>query len=1477
MARLDPGGGRAAFKRTFAAVAIASMAVIGGLLAPTGAVAAGNDGKADDPQSAPIAPSVEKALDAKGSTDIYLVFKDKADLDAASKIKDWTARGDAVVKALQDTANASQAEARAELTKAKADFTPFWISNRILVRSSTAAQTNKLAALPGVERVAASQTADLIKPEPAAASAPTAVEWGIAAIKADQVWGTYGVRGEGITVANIDSGVQYTHPALVGKYRGNQGGGTFDHNYNWFDPSRVCGNPSLAPCDPDDHGSHTMGTMVGDDGGANQIGVAPGAKWVSAVGCDSPLGCSENALLTSGQWVLAPTDLQNQNPRTDLRPNIVNNSWGAPNGPEEDPWYDDIISGWTSSGIFGVFSNGNAGPGCDTAGSPADSALAYGVGGFQSNGAVYNNSSRGPGANGEIRPNISAPAVSVRSSIPDNSYANFTGTSMAAPHVAGTVALMWSAAPALVGDIATTRTLLNQTAIDTDDTTCGGTPTNNNVWGEGKLDALAAVTASPRGESGTLTGTVTNATTGAPISGAQVKITGASSRTLTTTATGTYTAKLSTGDYNLEVSAYAYGTATGTATVATDATVTKDFALTPVGSWPVLGEVSDSRGDPVAGAVVKVNGTPLAPATTDADGVYEFAQVPVGTYNISVTSPGGCSADASKDVVVNARKIVNFRLADRVDAYGYHCESAAPAYQQADTGLALTGDDAVQAVNLPFTAVLYGQAYTKANISTNGLVNFAAPATSFTNTAIPAPAAPNASVYAFWDDLVIDATAKVYTKAVGTAPNRSFIIEWRNALIRSTTSRVDFEIVINENSDIVVHYRNLDPNNSRERGDSATVGVENSAGNVAVQYSFNSGVLSDSKSVKFTLPPNGFVSGTITDANDGLPVTGAAVTLTPETGAAQTVSTGADGKYFAQLWNGVYKATVKAPNYTNAAANNLVVTSNKWIAKNFVLKTGRGEIDTEGLRWVLPQGNKQQTTFTLSNTGSAAMNWSTVELGGSKVTAVAAKQSKALAAKENPAARSAAGSVPSAEKSKAVPFAAGDVLDSWPTGLSVAWGVGKSTSNVWVSNPETVRNKEFAPDGTATGRDWPGGYGSAQWNADMAFDTRRNLMCQVAVLGDNAIHCWDPATGNEVYSLAGGASTTAQRGLAYKADDDTFYVGGWVQDVLFHVAGASHATPGAVLSQCPLASGIAGLAYNRASNTLWVTNSDEGNTITQHNPDTCAPISSLSLDEPEGFALAGADLDAAGNVWATSQNTQTAYLLDTGVPQETNVPWLTLAPAKGRVAAGGSVEVTAKVNTTGLAAGVYRAVVEIHTTSGRQPVIKVPVEVVVSGYWKGVNSAGAAGVDTGGIPWVADKAYTAGTFGWIGASTTAEAPAGTDIRGTEDDALYVNQRIGMDAYQFDKLPGGRYEVTLDFAELELSPRVDWRAFDVEVNGQYVLVNYDIADAVGGQRADRKSFVVDVPANGNLKVGFHDRRGYEPSVVNAIRVVHRPDL
>lgn len=392
-------------------------------------------------------------------------------------------------KQLTSFADVAQANLDALLSRAKVKYTRYWIINAIYVTSSEDA-LEAIARQPGVKMIVAPRTYTILAPESARAiDRVGAVEWNIDRINAPQVWSTYAITGTGIVVANMDTGVQYNHPALVNHYRGNLGGGVFNHNYNWYDPTHTC-SPATVPCDNVWQGTHTMGIMVGDDGADNQIGVAPGARFISVKVCGST-GCSEAALLSGAQWVLAPTDLTGANPRPDLRPHVVNNSWGGYGG---DTWFQTTVQSWVAAGIFPAFSNGSAGASCSTAASPADYPESYSAGYFDSNNVIAYYSSRGPSEiAGIIKPNIAAPGVSVRSSVPTDGYSTYSASSMASPHVAATVALMWSADPSLIGDIARTRSILDNTAIDNSDLQCGGTAANNNVYGQGRLNAFTAV------------------------------------------------------------------------------------------------------------------------------------------------------------------------------------------------------------------------------------------------------------------------------------------------------------------------------------------------------------------------------------------------------------------------------------------------------------------------------------------------------------------------------------------------------------------------------------------------------------------------------------------------------------------------------------------------------------------------------------------------------------------------------------------------------------------------------------------------------------------------------------------------------------------------------------------------------------------------------------------------------------------------
>ena len=341
-------------------------------------------------------------------------------------------------------------------------------------------------------------------------------------MKAPETWAQFGTRGEGIVVANIDSGVNYLSNALVNNYRGNTGGGTFDHSYDWWDPY----NHSTAPIDypGQPHGSGTMGVIAGGELGGVDIGVAPGAKWIACAGFDPVTGGATDAgLLECAQYMIGPwqiTDTASGHPTADptLRPHVVNNSWGSSLYNACDPWYYDAVQAWRDAGVFPEFSAGNDGHnGCATSQDPASYDISFATGAIDQNGVVifhagWWGSARGPRLDNQpycsatqIYPDVMAPGEGYNSvGYPGaNAVQSFGGTSGAGPHVTGAVALIWSANPNLSRDIAATENILRMSATSVWDDTCGfrlckqrpegDVSQANNVYGYGNLDILAAV------------------------------------------------------------------------------------------------------------------------------------------------------------------------------------------------------------------------------------------------------------------------------------------------------------------------------------------------------------------------------------------------------------------------------------------------------------------------------------------------------------------------------------------------------------------------------------------------------------------------------------------------------------------------------------------------------------------------------------------------------------------------------------------------------------------------------------------------------------------------------------------------------------------------------------------------------------------------------------------------------------------------
>jgi hypothetical protein len=709
-------------------------------------------------------------------------------------------------------------------------------------------------------------------------------------------------------------------------------------------------------------------------------------------------------------------------------------------------------------------------------------------------------------------------------------------------------------------------------------------------------------------------------------------------------------------------------------------------------------------------------------------------------------------------------------------------------------------------------------------------------------------------------------------------PHR-YLIEWRDATYFGDFSRrVDFEVILYETGQILTQYRNI-ANDGREQGSSATLGIENETGTVALQYSLNEASISSPDfAVLYRLPPSGFIEGTVTDANDDLPIAGASVQALQGGNIVRATTTDANGFYRVQVSVGTYDVQASATNYATETAT-VDVAEDQTVVQDFALDTARAEVSPSSFEFIVPAGQQRTQILTLSNTGGVPLTWQISETGGG---AIHPSSMQGLVKKPdyNPNSTTTNGLYVNPPNGWSA-TAPGDVITSWvPAGFVLPWGVGFS-GNVWLSDPlaggglcggVSCHNAEFDVNGTPTGRDHSAPWASS-WNADMALDTTHNAMCQVNVGGDNGIYCWDLNTGTVVGSITSGPWTgISQRGLAYRPDDNSFYIGGWNEGILYHIQGLGSPSPGAVISQCTSPDfNISGLAWNSAFNIVWEATNSPTDTIYELNPDTCAVLTTLPHPTP-GFAGGGLEMDDAGNLWTISQANSTVYLLESGVPAFVDVPWLSEVPSSGTLAVGATQAIQIKVNTTGLQPGVYNASMFLRSNSGRQPSIRIPVRLIVPAYFQGVNAGGTAYTDLAGDTWAADRAFAAGSYGYLGQSSTQNTRK--PISGTLDDRLYQDLRQRMTEYRFDGLPNGVYEVDLRFAEIART-NPGRHLFDVIIEGNTVLPAHDIAAEVGSFAADDHVFYV-VVTDGQLNIRFIPRTGFGVPIINAIQVVHRPD-
>ncbi|MFV2020631.1 carboxypeptidase regulatory-like domain-containing protein [Micromonospora sp. LOL_023] len=859
---------------------------------------------------------------------------------------------------------------------------------------------------------------------------------------------------------------------------------------------------------------------------------------------------------------------------------------------------------------------------------------------------------------------------------------------MAAPHVSGAIALAWSAVPNLRRDVAGTRELLDRTAPDVADLTCGGTAEKNNLYGEGHLDAYALVTAAA---SGPLGGVVVEATrSGHPLPGAAVTLTSeVITRSGRTGADGRIElGRVPAGDYTLTVGFFAQQTQRRTVTVPANGQATQTVDVSEPAPWhQVSGLVVDPAGAPVAGARVTLAGERFPGFVTGTDGRYT-GMLPAAGYDV-VVDAGRWLAPRTVPLTVDGDEVLDVVLSAKTDRHGYAAGESAAGWLTGGAILPLTGEDASRTVELPWPMTFYGDTQREVTVHSDGYLRFGTDTigATGTNQALPVRGGPGA-IFAFWDDLLLDHRSTVRTLRAGTAPDRKFVVSWLRAAVRdSAGNRVDVQVVLGEDGTVTVQYRNLDTDAPAGIGGGATVGIQAPGGRDGLAYGVDEPVLDASTAVTFRLPGAGLLRGTVRDANDRQPLAGATVTVVPMS-ALPPATTVTDAVGFYQLEVPAGDVVVVASTTGYGGPNQQVtVAASRMHRHDIKLLAPLLSANKASVSVTARPGGVRTPTVTLTNHGGTAANWSVREI-------------------DSPTPPT---SVP------------GRVLSSFPlTDMNRAYGIGYRDGELFVSNSyfwgQLMR---YGTDGQLRGD------GVVEpmngWPSDLTYLADRDLMCgpSLSIVGELPIVCFDPDTLEVRQTLTGDWMGQYYYGLTYRSSDDTFYLAG--DGRIRQIAGFGHDEPGVVLGEClPAVPWIGGLALNEEHNVLWGINNDHtGEAIWAMDPDSCAILGSIPDPDPDPISGAGLSLDDNGDLWVLGQaptqfNRATAYHVDGGLPAYGDVPWLSVTTPTGTVEPGAKGAVQLTIDATGLAPGEHVATLLMLSDSPKMPAIPVTVTVTVT-------------------------------------------------------------------------------------------------------------------------------------------------------------------
>ncbi len=804
---------------------------------------------------------------------------DNASMDIALHARQATLaeRHYEVVTALQSKATQTQSGLLSQLNSMEAagqveKVRNFWIANMVSFKGTSEA-IQEIAASSSIEKVIFDYPVESIQPiksdeppPPVIASHPD----GLDVMHVPEVW-AMGFTGAGRLVSNIDTGVDGTHPALTARWRGNNG---HPASQCWFDPVEG----TTTPTDHGQHGTHTMGTICGrSTTTGDTVGVAINAQWIAAGSVD--YGGTTSDIIASFQFITDPDG----NPGTisDV-PDCVGNSWGwSPQlhgVPHCDNTFWAVMDGCENAGVVVVFSAGNEGSyGANSLRTPADRATTYfnafsvgAIDGHTPGYPIAYFSSLGPCscASGDmaIKPELVAPGYNVYSSIPGGGYdGTWSGTSMASPHITGSVAILRQVNPNL--DVNTIKNIILQSCVDL------GPTGEDNTYGHGYLDLRNAVQLAMAGF-GFIDGYVRNANTNAPVP-ATITVINGSASTVANSEGHYFLALRADTSYTLRASYLGYYTLDHTVAVVANDTVSQDFLLTPTPPPDLAYDPSTFIVSAPVGNTVRET---LNISNLSGGPLYFTLNETMDTTGLILGNGGGNGNIADKPAAspIGYSDISGAKTGDEhqpiyppvisgnggPDTYGYTWidsdDPGGPAFSWVDisgvgTPVTFTIDDQFlgpfpMGITFPF----YGDNHTSIYVCSNGFLSFDADTAAYGNRTIPTAAIPNNFIAGLWDDLSPQNRGTVYY--YNDTVNNRFIVSFSNVPFFSGGGDLYFEFILYPTGRIILQYGTV---NGGTRGlNSLTVGMENQDGSDGLEVVYNADYLHSNMAIKFAPPLN---------------------------------------------------------------------------------------------------------------------------------------------------------------------------------------------------------------------------------------------------------------------------------------------------------------------------------------------------------------------------------------------------------------------------------------------------------------------------------------------------------------------------------------------------------------------------------------------------------------------------------------------